>query len=152
MDEEEQLQTMRFEKLYQSWEKTQDKQIHFDDMIMRVRSLSITVFVSTYSAIIILWRYKESIDSITIFSLLAIPFCFWIITFFIDYYYYYKLLLGTIKCGAEIDEELKTFGLNLDMYRHLSSAVSEKRAELIIISFYVVPLIAGLIVFFVIAA
>ncbi len=101
----------RILQLIDIWKKTVDVQQHFNDMEMRIRSYAITVVGAILGGVILV--VKEAIF-ILIFDIqisAAVPLvilallvgaAFW----FMDRHWYHRLLIGSVKQGAIIEERL----------------------------------------------
>jgi hypothetical protein len=62
--------------------------------------------------------------------------------FLLDYFYYYRLLIGAVEIGQQIETaNPHIFGIT----NYLSEKVSRRRAELVIWGFYGIPALTGLI-------
>ncbi|BBC40855.1 hypothetical protein FA893_16925 [Photobacterium damselae subsp. piscicida] len=93
------------------WKKVVDVQQHFNDLEMKVRNfglLIISAFISAigvslksqYSAVV--FDYNVPVAAFLSFGALVV----WILVFFMDVYWYHPLLIGSVKKGAEIEEQL----------------------------------------------
>ncbi len=145
--------------LIQQWKTVVDAQMHFNDMILRTRALGITVVIGVYGAAAALANRPPqaavavtgklpNVSSMIIFLGLALL----VSIFLLDYCYYYRLLLGAVERGEQLERELspqgptqpqETFRLTL----HLSTCVSRKRARNLIFAFYLIPFVSGTIFF-----
>ncbi len=87
------------------WQTGIETQIHFNELIIRNRTLVITIgtaFIAGIGAAI-----KFQIDgTITVIASVAVL-IFFGITFLIDYFYYFRLLKGAVKFTSELDEKLR---------------------------------------------
>ena len=130
--------------------------MHFNEMIMRARTTGVSVVMAVYgAAALAIGQYPERFlkilgfqfhvsTAIIIFgiSLLAGIFC-------IDKFYYYRLLLGAVERGEQIDKAFqdltlcgtKPFGLTTAIIKK----VSRRRAKVCLIIFYGIPCIVGVV-------
>ena len=147
------------EPLIQQWKTVVDAQMHFNDMILRTRALGITVVIGVYGAAAALAsRPPQAAVAITgkltnvSSMIICLGLALLVSIFLLDYCYYYKLLLGVVERGEQLERELssrgaaqpqETFSLTL----HLSTCVGRRRARNLIFAFYVIPFVSGIIFF-----
>jgi hypothetical protein len=131
----------QLELLMKAWEKVQDKQIHFDDMIVRTRALTFSVMVAGFAAVVTLSRVSSlSIQDRNLF--LIVLMCFWFGAFLIDQFYYFRLLKGAVRTGDLMQNDLKAAGIVIeDVNADLTKAVSPCAAHAVIIAYYFIPLV-----------
>jgi len=129
-------------QLYQTeWKTIIETQMHFNDLIIRFRSIVLTAFITLVGASVALQGTKK-IDEKQFFMILAILFFLWITAFVVDFFYYHRLLLGSVAQAMKFDEsELGTrlglFGLTTC----ISKVVHPPASKIMVILFYGIPLI-----------
>ena len=94
------------------WQTIIHTQMHFNDMILRTRAIGASVVLAAYGAAALAvaqyparefyllsthFHVSVLVIIITLFILLSV--------FFLDYLYYYKLLLSVVSKGEEIERE-----------------------------------------------
>lgn len=142
--------------ILEEWKTVIKTQMHFNEMIMRARTTGISVVVAVYGAAALAYgQYPARFitmgnvefhvsTAIIIFGLLLL-----IGIFCIDRFYYFRLLLGAVERGEEIDKAFndriiggtKIFGLSTA----ISNKVSRKRATICLVVFYGLPSLMGII-------
>jgi len=99
--------------ILEEWKTVIQTQMHFNDMIMRMRTTGISIVLAVFGAA----AYSLQYDKLYLIisgcsfhaSVLVILFGLGMLVgvFGLDYFYYYKMLLGAVKRGYEIDEAYK---------------------------------------------
>jgi ABC-type amino acid transport system permease subunit len=144
------------EIILEEWKTVINTQMHFNEMIMRARTTGVSVVMAVYGAAALAYgqypnRFYDAFGSrfhvstaIILFGLLLL-----ISIFIIDYHYYYRLLIGAVERGEEIDKAYrdriidgtKLFGLTSS----ISNRVSRNRARICLFFFYGTPLLVGMV-------
>jgi hypothetical protein len=142
--------------LIEEWKTVIETQIHFNEMISRARTTGVSVVMAVYGAAALsIGQYPGKFinvfgaqfhvsAAIILFgiSLLVGIFC-------MDYIYYYRLLLGAVERGEEIDKAYEGFTVGttrlFGMTTMISKKVSKRRATACLIIFYGIPLIVGIL-------
>ena len=100
--------------LLEEWKVVMETQMHFNDMIIRMRTTGLSVLIAVFGgAAIAIGQYPDRFVGIAgrdfhvaapiiLFGLLL-----WLAIFIIDYFYYHKCLLGAVKRGYQIDDAFK---------------------------------------------
>lgn len=142
--------------ILQEWKIVVKTQIHFNEMIMRARTTGVSVVMAVYGAAALAYgqypnRFYSAFGTefhvstaIIVFGLLLL-----ISIFFVDYCYYYRLLIGAVERGEEIEKAYrdriidgaKLFGLTTA----ISNRVSRNRARNCLFFFYGTPLFVGIV-------
>ncbi len=142
--------------MLEEWQTVVETQIHFNEMIMRARTTGVSVVMAVYGAAALAYgqypyRFYNAFGTefhvstaIIFFGLLLL-----ISIFLIDYCYYYRLLIGAVERGEEIDKAYrdriidgtKLFGLTTA----ISNRVSRNRARICLFFFYGTPLFVGIV-------
>ncbi len=116
------------EKSYiEIWKKIVDVQQHFNDLELRIRNFALIVtgaFLAFGSAAIKEMAFLDILGrqvSLSCFIVLgAIPPL--LAFYFMDKFWYHRLLDGAVKAGATIEAELKNLGFKLDLGAQVSAA------------------------------
>lgn len=144
------------EMVLKEWKTVITTQMHFNEMIIRARTTGVSVVMGVYgAAALALGQYPDKFlkvsgfdfhvsAAIIFFGLLLL----WSI-FSLDYFYYFRLLLGAVERGEEIDaayrdrpiDRTRLFG----MTTLISRKVSRCRAVVSLLIFYGGPFIAGVV-------
>ena len=99
--------------ILEEWKTVVQTQMHFNDMIMRVRTTGVSVVLAVFGAAAYSLQYDKLILTICNYSfhasvlVIAFGLAMLLGVFGLDYFYYYKMLLGAVKRGYEIDEAYK---------------------------------------------
>lgn len=121
--------TKETELMLEEWKTVIQTQMHFNDMIMRMRTTGVTIVLAFFGAAAISLQYENIYLTICDFSFHAAVL---IIScglgmlggvFVLDYFYYYKMLLGAVERGYQIDrayedrliDGAKMFGLSTEI-------------------------------------
>jgi hypothetical protein len=125
------------------WQVVIQTQMHFNDLIIRFRSVALTSFVALAGAAVTVSNAFE-LDGAALGVVMVLPFIFWIAALAIDLFYYHELLLGAVAEAAKFDEaawlsERGFFGLTKCIRNH----ATPRSARIMVLLFYFVPLAAG---------
>lgn len=99
----------------QVWEKTIDVQMHFNELQMKIRNFSVLLVSALVGAAGIALKEHILVDHFVMgmhfqISLSAILFWVaafsWAAFFFMDHFWYYRLLVGSVNHGIEIEQAL----------------------------------------------
>lgn len=133
--------------LVTQWQTIISMQMHFNDMLLRVRAIGSSVVLAAYGAAAIsLGQYPN--EYITIFhefihisaGILVFALFLLFSIFMMDFIYYYKLLIGVVEIGENLEKN-NPFLINVT--NQLSQKISRWRARIVIIVFYVIPAVTG---------
>jgi drug/metabolite transporter (DMT)-like permease len=146
----------RTQFLIEEWKTVIETQIHFNEMIIRARTTGVSVVMAVYGAAALsIGQYPGKFinifgsqfhvsAAIILFgiSLLAGIFC-------MDYLYYYRLLLGAVERGEQIDKAYQGYTIGatvlFGMTTLISKKISRRRATACLIIFYGIPLVVGIL-------
>jgi hypothetical protein len=146
----------RTQFLIEEWKTVIETQIHFNEMIIRARATGVSVVMAVYGAAALsIGQYPGKFlnifgsqfhvsAAIILFgiSLLAGIFC-------MDYLYYYRLLLGAVERGEQIDKAYQGYTIGatvlFGMTTLISKKISRRRATACLIIFYGIPLVVGIL-------
>lgn len=139
--------------LFKEWKKVIDVQMHFNDLILRNRQIIMTAVLTVFGAAAFSLQFPNlmlkiyaihfhAAAAIILFGLGLL-----LSMFFLDYYYYFRLLLGAVKRGEAIEQMLQAESSNQlgGLTLSISQAVKRETAERALWWFYWVPLILGLL-------
>jgi FMN phosphatase YigB (HAD superfamily) len=87
------------------WKKTIDVQQHFNDLELRIRSFAFTILGIIISAAAV--AYKEYETAYLSWVLVLVGLVLWLMFFMMDYYWYHRLLIGSVKQATKIENEWK---------------------------------------------
>lgn len=99
--------------ILEEWKTVIKTQMHFNDMLMKMRTTAVSIVLAVFGASAYSLQYDELTLTICNYSFHASVFVILfglgmlVGVFFLDYFYYYKMLLGAVKRGEEIDEAYK---------------------------------------------
>jgi hypothetical protein len=99
--------------ILEEWKTVIQTQMHFNDMIVRMRTTGVSIVLAVFGAAAYSLQYGRLLLTICGYSfhasVLVILFGLGMLVgvFGLDYFYYYKMLLGTVRRGYEIDEAYK---------------------------------------------
>ena len=99
--------------ILEEWKTVIQTQMHFNDMIMKMRTTGVSIVLAVFGAAAYSLQYDKLILTISNYSfhasVLVVAFGLGMLVgvFGLDYFYYYKMLLGAVKRGYEIDEAYK---------------------------------------------
>lgn len=134
-------------------------QMHFNDLIMKVRTTTLSVVLAVFGAAGYSFA-SENISSLTLNGLgtfhpaaLIVGSGIFILfaVFIVDYKYYYKMLLGAVKQGYEFDKEFQKlegkigrryFGMSTKIQNEIGTSGTSKRYVKL---FYMIPMIGGIV-------
>jgi hypothetical protein len=138
----------------QRWRTVIDTQMHFNDMLMRTRTAGVSIVITVFGAAAVgLAQYPGRLISmpgatihvaaiVIIFGLLLLA-----ALFVMDYFYFYRMLIAVVRHGEEMEAESRgpksPIAFNLTCC--LSDSISRRRASFVLLAFYGIPFVAGLI-------
>ena len=100
----------------ETWKTAVQVQQHFNTIEMQIRSLAVTVLTATIAAAAVI----QSTRVVLFGGLLA-----WVAFYFMDRWWYHRLLQGSVAKGLEIEAFLKRAGYDEDVVG-LTTSVSSK--------------------------
>lgn len=136
-------------QIYQTeWKSIIETQMHFNDLIIRFRSIVLTVLIALVGTCIAL-NANEKIDEELLPVLLSFALVFWVTAFVLDRYYYHRLLLGSVNQAMKFDESQlgKKYGL-FGLTTCIANAVHPPTSNILISIFYGLPALS-LVVYFI---
>lgn len=136
------------ESVVLQWQTIISTQMHFNDMILRTRAIGASAVLAVYgyaaSVLIkdptdyefILDNFVPTAAIVVIFGLVLL-----LAIFFVDFVYYYKLLLASVEVGREFENRNSSL---VQQTTNIGKQVPLWRANLAIAVFYFLPLTAGI--------
>jgi hypothetical protein len=108
--------SIKYEQELAIWEKTIDVQMHFNELQMKIRNFSILLVSALVGAggialkehvmvdhYVLGWHIQSNLSAV-LFWIAALS---WLAFFFMDHYWYYPLLVGSVLHGLSIERKLK---------------------------------------------
>jgi hypothetical protein len=126
--------------LLEEWKTVIQTQMHFNDMIMKMRTTGVTIVLAFFGAASISLQYPQIYLSLYGLdfhaSILIIISGLVLLTgvFCLDYFYYFKMLIGAVERGYEIDDAYqkeivagtRMFGMSRKIQKAIGSAHMSK--------------------------
>lgn len=134
------------------WEIVIKTQMHFNDMIMKVRTATVSFVVGVFSAAAYILQYDlplkifgHSVHASVMVIMTGIVML--TVMFLIDYFYYFKMLLGSVNVGYEFEKEFQSIQ-STHKYFTLSSSIRNAigkphRSKYFVMLFYSSIIVAG---------
>lgn len=148
------IDTEEMAVIQDEWKTVIETQMHFNEMTMQVRTATVSVVLAIFGAAGYSLQYSSLLLDLTYFkihasALIILAGIFVLIAMFIiDYKYYYKMLLGAVRRGYELDKEFsnrpghKYFSLST----HIRDAIGKRNiSRYFVLLFYILPIAGGLI-------
>ena len=142
--------------ILEEWKTVIQTQMHFNDMIMKIRTAGISLLVTLFGAAAYSLQYNEVglqicgsfIHGSIFIVIFGLTFMSGILI--LDYFYYFKMLIGAVKRGYEIYESygdrmikgVKMFGMTSLIRDEIGRPGSSKY---IIFSFYGITFLMGIL-------
>ena len=130
------------------WQVIIETQMHFNDLILRFRAITLTTFVTLIGAVVAISKLGV-ISTHSLQLLFLLMFVLWLTSFIIDYRYYHRLLLGSVKQAMKYDnsEYFKLYGL-FGMTSCISDQVRPLTSKWLIMLYYSVPTVALWLIYY----
>lgn len=131
---------------FKLWEIGISTQMHFNDLIMKIRAIVLSIITAIFgSSALVLSQsdYFITINSLKIHIsvfIIIIGFILLLAHLILDFNYYFRLLLGAVKCTQDLEIKYPI----LTLTSKIQSKVSEKRAWTSLILYYSLMLITFL--------
>lgn len=145
----------------QHWRTLIDTQMHFNDMLLRTRSVGISIVIAVFGAAAVSTaQYPDRLINLPGFTVhvAAIVILFGLMllvsVFVLDYFYYYRMLLAVVRRAEEMEAESRLPGepIEFSLSSCVSREVSRARASGVLIVFYGIPFGSGLLFLLYLAA
>jgi hypothetical protein len=99
----------RLQRVIAVWEKTVDVQMHFNDIQMKIRNVSFAFLAATIAAVGFLLRENITVNvagkDLHVATLLLIgALLIWFGFYYMDRFWYHRLLLGAVYHGSDIEK------------------------------------------------
>lgn len=132
----------------QEWQIIINTQMHFNDLILRFRAITLTAFVTLIGATVAIGKIA-SLSKSDFLLILALPGTLWITAFIMDFCYYHRLLLGSIAQALKFDnsEKFKSYGL-FGMTTCISEHVHPPTSKFLVGLYYFIPSVVIAILIF----
>ncbi len=121
------MEDQQRKQIIEIWKTIVEVQMHFNDISMRIRSMFITILLALFASIGFLLNkelnleiFAYNVQFATLMPLFGI-FGAWLF-YFIDRYWYHRLLVGSVKHAIEIEKKYKNDMPELS----LSDAIGEE--------------------------
>ena len=138
---------VRLKFYLKEWQVIIETQMHFNDLILRFRSITLTSFITLIGAVVAIGKLGI-IKSDIISSLFTMIFFLWLTSFIIDFFYYNQLLIGSINAANKYDNSKFNSSLGLfGMTNKISHQVRPFRSKWLIGIYYFLPAIGMVITF-----
>lgn len=148
--------------LIEEWKTVIQTQMHFNEMIMRMRSMSISIYLAIFGWAAYSLQYEIFLEicslkfhASVLITLVGLAMFFSV--FLVDFFYYDKMLRGAVNKSYEIDDafkDKKIYGTQLfGLSTAIKNGIGKKDISMKYIKlFYIIPLLMGtlfmLLVFF----
>jgi hypothetical protein len=101
----------------EAWKTTVQVQQHFNDIEMKIRSLAITVLTAVLAAAAVAIKEDTKLEvfgaTVPLGSaLLGVGAVTWFLFYFVDQIWYHRLLLGAVKHGKTLEDQLRKHSKN----------------------------------------
>jgi hypothetical protein len=128
--------------------------MHFNDMLLRTRSIGLSMVIAVYGAAIVsAGQFPDS--SVTFVDhrlhvgvgIFAVGMLLLVALFLLDRCYYYPMLLAAVELAEEIERESGSAvqPIELKLTQRISASVSRPMAKFVLLVFYAVPFLVGLL-------
>jgi uncharacterized membrane protein len=126
--------------MLEEWKQVIETQMHFNDMIMRLRTTVVSIVLAFFGAASFSLQYTKLYLNFRIFSfhvsvlIIISGLVLLSAVFVLDYFYYYRMLLGAVERGYQIDEAyekklvdgVKIFGLSTQIRKKVGKPHASK--------------------------
>lgn len=139
--------------IIEEWKTIIQTQMHFNEMIMRMRTTSISIFLAIFGAAAYSMQYKiylkfSNFEFHASVLIMVVGLAMLISVFFIDFFYYNKMLRGAVEKSYEIDDAFKNTKIQGTTLFGMSTLIKdsigkEGTSKKWIILFYLIPIIIG---------
>ena len=138
----------------QRWRTVIDTQMHFNDMLMRTRTAGVSIVITVFGAAAVgLAQFPTRVitmpgASIHIAAIVILFGLLLLATLFVlDYFYFYRMLIAVVRHGEEMEAESRkpTAPIAFNLTCCISDCISRRRAAAVLLAFYGIPFVSGLI-------
>lgn len=140
------------------WKVAIDTQMHFNDLLIKMRTTVISIILAVFGAAAIALNEKPTwfiqcfcwkIHVSAIVLILGLIFL--LVQFIIDRCYYFEMLLGAVKFARQIDERYENSNMKFGLTNKICRQISEPAAILVLWAYYGIPFVLGIISIYLIA-
>lgn len=130
------------------WKTVVQTQMHFNEMLQKVRFVGLTIFIGVMGAAAETLRIKPPIrvkllyDVHVAFIIQFFALLLWGALICLEYYFF-GLLLGSVAYGKQIEKKCEM--LEGGLTNKITSTVSTRKAERLLFIFYAVPFLGGML-------
>ncbi len=123
----------------QEWKTVIETQMHFNDLIIRFRAIVLTAMITLAGASVVL-QQADKIEKSSSIMVVSFLLALWITAFVMDYFYYHRLLLGSVAQAMKFDnsELAKKAGL-FGLTTCIKEAVHPPASKVMVGLFYLIP-------------
>jgi hypothetical protein len=123
----------------EEWQTVIQTQMHFNDLIIKFRSIALTTFV-TFAGGAIALENLLSLKWPDVLVILLLPCGFWFSCFLLDYYYYHRLLLGAVAQAGKFDKwDFANADGHFGLTKCISAHIKKPRSNVLVKVFYLIP-------------
>lgn len=135
-------QRATIELIQKEWNSVLQLQMHFNDLGLRFRAMTLTAFGAFVGAAVAIGQLAGLSDQDRQIVLL-LPIAFWVAAGVLDLGYYHRLLLGAVAQAAKFDNHatLRQLGL-FGLTSAVGGAVRPFTVATLVILYYLVPLVS----------
>ena len=146
----------RLKHVREVWKVAMDTQMHFNDLLMKMRTTVISIILAVFGAsalvvkdipkpLVDIWGWKLHISSIVLF----VGILFLVCQYYIDRFYYFKLLLGEVEFTRKIDKDYEGYNGGEEVFgltKAINKEIDSDSAKKVLFWFYIGPIIISFIV------
>ena len=135
--------------LQEEWKKVIDVQMHFNDMLMRLRQIGISAVIAVFGAAAVAFRFNQFLNIRSLRINIAAPMIIFGLgllagTWYLDHKYYFQMLIASVEKGQAIDEEVFNKNGKKGLTTTISQQINKEDASLAVDVFYLIPLFLGI--------
>ena len=138
----------------QRWRTVIDTPMHFNRLLMRTRFTGVSIVMAVFGAAAVgLAQYPDHIigafgvrvhisAAVIVFGLSLLA-----TLFILDYFYFYRMLLAVVQHAEDLElaSHQPDSPITLGLTCCISNAITRKRASVVLLLFYAIPLMSGLL-------
>jgi len=146
---------LKIENLIEIWKEAVETQMHFNDLLIKMRTTVISIILAVFGGSAIALRdmnwYADIFGQQVRLSalIIALGLIFLFVQFLVDSLYYFKLLLGSVEYTRCFGKKYNIPELS-GLTESIIKSVSSKSAYLILILYYAIPFLLGILTILVI--
>jgi hypothetical protein len=130
------------EACMEEWKVTVNTQMHFNDLIIKFRSIVLSVFIAGIGLIFNAYKSREIVEG-ELIVMVAMALVFWLACFLLDYGYYHQLLIGAVRHAQKFDdnEHFRKAG-HFGLTKRIALNVGVVQTKVVLWCFYMLPIVA----------